>query len=468
MSRSKSKVPASLARGGRRAFLRSATVGIGLALPAFELLRPAPARGATPRKKLALFHFPNGAHPEDWSLGPVGEIAQLPPMFSALEPRRAELTVVSGLSSVAAGADYGCSSGSPHMLPVLTCMSGLGLSCTETNWPAGRSIDFAAAEVLGPTAVPSLYVRPYGAGYNPSVTAAGGGTGVTPITRPSVLFTTLFADGSLTPEALEQLRARRVSILDFVSDEIDELEAAMGTADRQRLEHHLDTVRQLEIEADLAAQACTAPDAPPGSDPADPPDAELPARTDLLMDLAVTALRCDITDVLLFSVGMSQGTPTYSFLDAGTPLADAHQTSHLQAGTTDEERRFWWLETNRYHMSKMARLLDLLHGDDGGAPIVERTVVVGFSEMGFGANHSPYNLPCIVGGAGHVGGRHLHVPCAIVDPSYPSWAYGPYNLGCTDAVAATPIANLWATVLGTLGADAPSFGESTDVIDGLW
>ena len=454
---------------GRRSFLRSAATGLCLSVPAFELLRPRRARAQQSLRKLVLFHFPNGAHPEDWATAPVGPWSELPPLLTPLADHADGLVMLSGLSGVQASHDYSCSSGTPHALPVLSCLTGSGLMCgEETNVPSHRSVDFAAAEVLGPSSIPSLYVRPYGTQFNISISGPGPGTGVQPIRQPHLLFAQLFEHGDLSPEALEQLMARRASVLDYLVGEIETLEGTLGAADRQRLDHHLTTVRQLELEAQLGVEQCAAPETAPVDSPADPPDEQLPQRTDELMDLAITALRCDITDVLVFSVGMSQGVPTYSFLDAGTPPTDAHQTSHMQAGETPEEKRFWWLETNRYHLSKFARLLDLLAGSDGAEPMLDQTAAVCFSEMGMGGLHSVYNLPVIAAGGGIAGGRHEHYPCTIIDPSYGQWQYAPQNTACTDDGGQTPLANLWLTALRALGGDVDVFGESTASLDGLW
>jgi len=458
-------------RVGRRTFLRGASTGLCLALPALELLRGAEASAAGLLDKLVIFHWPNGAHPEDWAHLPAGPIAAaaLPPMLQPLAPHWPDIAMLSGLSNVAAGADYECSSGTPHALPTLTCLTGAGLACTTTNTTVNRSVDHAAAELLPPAQIDSLYLRPYGDSFNLSYPTAGSGSvSQSPIRQPHVLFSQLFGDAGLAPEDLERLYARRLSVLDALNEELTDLRAKVGAADRQRLEHHFDAVRELEQRAELGVTACAPPKVGPAEEPADPPDAELPARTDLLMDLGVMALRCGISNVLLFSVGMSQGTPIYSFLDAGTPPHDAHQTSHMQAGVTVEEKRFWWMETNRYHIAKLARLLDLLSGSDGGEAIIDRAAVVALSEMGYGANHVPYNLPCFVTGAGLQGGRHVHHPCSVVDPSYSSWAYDSSSLFCRDGGGQTALASLWLTVLQALGGEVDLFGEATTTLPDLW
>jgi hypothetical protein len=466
----KIRLPA-VRRIGRRAFVRGASTGLCLALPMLELLGSRDVSAAGPLDKLVLFHFPNGAHPMDWSHLPTGPLPAetLPPMLEPLAGHWNGLTMLSGLSSVAAAQDYECSSGTPHALPTISCLTGAGLACTTSNTTTNRSVDHAAAELLPPAQIPSLYVRPYGSGFNLSFPTAGpGSVSQAPIRQPHVLFGQLFADSAMTPEELERLLARRVSVLDVLGQELADLRSSVGAADRRRLEFHADAVRQLEQRAELGLAACTPPANAPAEEPADPPDAELPARADALMDLSVMALRCGLTNVLLYSVGMSQGTPIYSFLEAGTPPHDAHQTSHMQAGETTEERRFWWQETNRYHMSKLARLLDLLSGADGGEPILDRAAVVALSEMGYGADHSPYNLPCLVGGAGLQGGRHVHYPCTVIDPSYSSWADGGSSMFCEDGGGQTALASLWLTMLQALGGEADSFGEASTTLDELW
>ncbi len=467
---SRIRLPA-VRRVGRRAFLRGASTGLSLALPALELLQGGQASAAGLLDKLVIFRWPNGEHPEDWAHLPTGPLAAtaLPRMLEPLAPHWPDIAMLSGLSNVAAAADYGCSSGTPHALPTLTCLTGAGLTCTTTNTAEHRSVDHAAAEVLPPAQIASLYLRPYGSGFNLSYPVAGDGSvSQPPIRQPHVLFSQLFGDGDLTPEDLERLHARRLSVLDGLNEELTDLRAKVGAADRRRLEHHFDAVRQLEQRAELGAGACTPPKAGPAEEPAEPPDAELPVRTDLLMDIGVMALRCGLTNVLLFSVGMSQGTPIYSFLEAGTPPHDAHQTSHMQAGTTYEEKRFWWQETNHYHLTKLARLLDLLSGSDGSEALIDRAAVVALSEMGYGANHVPYNLPCFVTGAGLQGGRHVHYPCTVVDPSFSSWAYDSSSLYCRDGGSQTALASLWLTVLQALGGEVDAFGEATTTLPDLW
>ena len=59
-------------RVGRRAFLRGASTGVCLALPALELWQGSEAGAAGLLDKLVIFHFPNGAHPDDRSRRPEG------------------------------------------------------------------------------------------------------------------------------------------------------------------------------------------------------------------------------------------------------------------------------------------------------------------------------------------------------------------------------------------------------------
>jgi hypothetical protein len=458
-------------RVGRRAFLRGASTGVCLALPALELWQGSEAGAAGLLDKLVIFHFPNGAHPDDWSHLPEGPVAAdvLPPMLQPLAPHWADIAMLSGLSHVAASFDYDCSAGTPHALPNLACLTGAGLACSTSNTTTNRSIDHAAAEVLPPAQIQSLYVRPYGTGFSMSFPVGGpDSVAQPPIRQPHVLFSQLFGDTGLAPEDLERLYARRLSVIDALGEELSDLRGKVGAADRARLEHHFDAMRQLEQRAELGVSACAPPAMGPAEEEADPPNDQLPVRTDTLMDLSIMALRCGLTNVLLFSVGESQGTPIYSFLDAGVPPHDAHQTSHMQAGETTEEKRFWWQETNRYHMSKFARLLELLSGGDGGEPLIDRAAVVAISEMGFGANHSPYNLPCFVTGAGVAGGRHVHHPCTVVEPSYGSWQYDESSQFCRDEGGQTALASLWLTVLQALGGEVESFGEATTTLDGLW
>lgn len=452
----------------RRSILRAG--GLALALPPLEaLVAPHAAHGAGAGPDvLVAFHFPDGVYLSDWMALPSSPGGPWPDQLQPLAAHRDRLTVLTGLSNIAAGE--GCQTGgSPHGTPRIALFTGNATTCDGA--PGNASFDVVASQTLPPTTRPLLGLRPYKGhtfSADMSFSAAGVGTGIAPLMRPSVVFDQLFAAG-LDPAQAEAIRARRQSILDFAGAELDDLRGDLGAADRVRLDLYGDALRELELRVTAAVGECTPPAMPPADDTDNIPYDQIPARTELLMDLGVLALRCGITRVLTFSVGPSQNPVLYPFLPMGaTPSSDVHQLSHMSWTEDGELAAHWYRDMVKYHLSMFARLLDgLLVDGDLGEDLLARSIVVCASEFSQGGIHHPYNLPVVLGGAGLPGNRVIHYDCAITNPATPQWDDPKYIEHCHDA-AATPIANLWLTILRALGSNVESFGESTGTLDGLW
>jgi hypothetical protein len=453
----------------RRRFLSGAGLaGLAIALPPLEALvrEPRNARAANAPEKLVLFHFPNGAYMPDWLPDGAGPSYELGYQLQPLAAHKDQFVLATGLSNLLTeGTCF--ASGTPHGAPnSVVCLGGV-LGCDKTALDA--SIDHRVAELLPPALEPVLVTRVHNSTGSFLISYAGKGPGmaVSPVSRPSVLFDKLFAGGVDTAQ-LEYVRARRLSVLDFVRGNVAALQKKLGHGDQVRLELHLDAIRELELRADLAAASCDTPNAPPEDTSGDPPYTELPARAELLMDLSVLALRCGLTHVLNFSMGPSQSVADYPFLSEKTPPTNIHQISHWNPLHGWNDTAWWYREVTSWHVKMFGRLLEALAVDDGlDSTLLDRTALVAFSELSFGAWHSPYNLPVLLAGAGLGGGRHLHFPCVVEDPMYGTWNYKPAKEQCADA-SATPLANLWLTLLRLFGGSDEAYGQSTTTLDGLW
>src|SRR5205814_6869563 len=94
------------------------------------------------------------------------------------------------------------------------------------------------------------------------------------------------------------VRARKKSILDNALEEYKRVSAEVGPGDRNRLDVHAETIRQIERELDdsitgpgVASAACKKPDAPV-------PDGAYLEHGQANMQLLTLALACDITRVV--------------------------------------------------------------------------------------------------------------------------------------------------------------------------
>ena len=82
----------------RRAVLRG--IGTAIALPWLESIMPRLAEAAEggPPRRMAFFSVPDGMHMPDWTPPQEGPLAVLPPILAPLEPVKASVTVLSGLT----------------------------------------------------------------------------------------------------------------------------------------------------------------------------------------------------------------------------------------------------------------------------------------------------------------------------------------------------------------------------------
>jgi hypothetical protein len=461
----------------RRSVLRSlAFGGIAVGLPSLESLTPrrAVAGGsvATRPDRLVIFHFPNGALMSDWTPEALGDAYVMGEQLSPLSDLREHFAVVTGLS-LTAGAEEGSSFGTPHGIPNCTFLSGAparsGGACVTAP-----TIDQLAASYLGATTpIRSTNTCQHrGSGSSSfKISWAGSGT-ATPIEiDPIALFDRIFTVS--TPDAVDAIRARRRSILDFVRGDAVRLRARLGAVDRPRLDEHLDAIRALEVRLGAFSSSLASCESPVAPAPHDPADKR--AQLDLLTDVSLLAQRCGSTAVSLVSTGQTQNVEYYL---PGQPDHN-HNLSHLNAVEVEDEadatiRREandrWMKDITRYHMERFARLLrTLVDTPDPAGTLLDRTLVVCLSELSWGDIHSGRSLPVLVAGGGLRGGRHVHFPCNS----------GGHNatgriviqrLGvCAEEVETnTPIANLWLTVMNALGDPRESVGDSTGTLSDLW
>jgi hypothetical protein len=461
----------------RRTLLRGAGLsGIAIALPHLEAM--SVARADAPRaSRFVLFHWPDGVEMNDWRWRDGAASVQR----SELGDLRSRLAVVTGLSSLAGQTAPG-GFGTPHALPAFTAVTGTPI--TPGGGAVGASIDVVASNHLASTS-PSTFNRIFAA---PFQRAGGGGPGIAyledgarqaPMTQPSVLFRQLFA-AEIDEEAAAYLALRRRSILDYVRDDARRLGARLGAADRIRLDRHLEAIRGLERS--IVRPMCDAPGLPPEAEPVNAPESAIMPRAEALVDLQMLALSCGLTNALYFSMGHAQCTHYPYELEAelgeACNASEAHQITHGHGLSASYGGFGWYQALVRWRLRPFLRMMRFLVENDGadGAPLIDSTAVIAFSELSWGGNHNPYDLPVMVGGAGIAGGGMIHYPCTVprseVIPGPPSditWYYRDQADTCADAGAMTSISNLWLTLLRALGSTAESYGvDSTGTLEGLW
>jgi hypothetical protein len=212
-----------------------------------------------------------------------------------------------------------------------------------------------------------------------------------PLRDPQKLFNQLF---SVKPDLAEVVR--RTSVLDVVAEDTRQLSARLGARDRMRLDEHLTHIDEIERRLNVTRAACVSPTAPSDALEGEP---NILAKLDVMADILVAALRCDITRV--FSIYFTTGASILQMNGAGEINGvDAH---HLHDAVHAGERDII-LGFTRLNLTAYATLLDKLTAetDVNGETLLDRSVIMGTSEYGEGFTHSNKEHPFIF--AGKAGG----------------------------------------------------------------
>jgi hypothetical protein len=425
----------------RRAFLRGA--GAALALPLLDAMVPALAQTPAPRRRLGFVYVPNGVIMDQWTPATAGADFELKTILKPLEPFKDSLVVVSNLARAEVNSNHAVSS---------ACwLTGTAPKRTDgPDFRAATSIDqIVAGEIGRDTIFPSLEVATedftglqgtcdpgYSCAYMNTLSWAAPTSPLPMEINPRVVFERLFGGGS-TPEArLKRMRTDR-SILDFVVEDLGELEAGLGPSDRGRLDDYLGHVREIERRIQRAeAQAHAQPDVP--AEPVGVPES-YEEHVALLFDLLALAYETDLTRVFTFMLAREVSQRTYPDLGVTEPH---HAVSHH--GNRAESIAAH-TKVNVYHMQLFARFIERLRSTpDGDGSLLDHSLIVYGAGMSDGNGHTGGPLPlAIVGtGAGRVrGNRHIETP------------------------ASTPTANLLLTLAHKFDVAHETFGVSTGTVD---
>ncbi len=434
----------------RRTLLRGA--GAAVALPLLDAMIPAATAwsqtAAAPRMRMGFFYIPHGAimgntsHGEAmdrWTPSGSGQDFTLSPIMASLEPYKHYVTSFGHLENRAMV-------GGVHSLAPATWLSGTRPDDNAAGAAMSATLDQVVAGHIGQdTTLPSLEL----ASETTSQVAACGGSGCyysstlsfrdahSPLPmeyNPRKVFIQLFGEGD-TPEEREAISNQTVSLLDRITDRTRALQRELDPGDRVVLDNYLDTVREIERRVEMASardlSGIDLPEAPIGE--LDAFDEQVP----LLFDLIALAYQADLTRVVSYMM-VSEGTNrTYNHIGVSDSF---HPVSH-HANDLGRLEKLVAIQT--WHMERFADFLGKMAAiPDGDGTLLDHAVFMYGSNMSNSDRHNGYPLPNILvgGGAGLRGGRLIDLP------------------------ERTPIANLHLSILGKLGVERESFGDSTGTI----
>jgi hypothetical protein len=402
----------------RRAFVR----GLGASGALLPLLHPRHAHAAPPPRRLIVVITPNGVLDDYWwPAGPAGDAFTFPDMTKSLEPHKSELIVFKGLQlrcfmddkPRAFGTAAPSAGGSHDNYPALLTGKKLLRFAAFNKTADGPSIDQYIADGLVKNGVKTPFrALTLGAktqtGKSDQAIFRDADQPITPENSPAKLFDTLFAGRALDPGAFNKLRADRKSVLDFVAKDLQSFATRLGTEDKQKVQGHLQTIRDLEGELAAAGGAGTAGCAAP--DKASLAMADFPTTIKAHMDLSVAALACDLTRVITLQLSDNGGTMVFDFLggDFTQPsksgdFGKIHNTHEIAHHAGEADIKPLKIQVEQFFMERVAYLIGKLKSvREGAGTLLDNTAVLYMNNAHNGGGHSSDHIPMVL--AGRCGG----------------------------------------------------------------
>jgi hypothetical protein len=348
------------------------------------------SKAAGPIESRFLLWFNGNGIPERyWIPAETGPDYELTPCLAPLGPVRDYVHVISGIDNVAARLG---GQGNGHF----NALSGLMTGTPFTGRGAGGpSIDqILAAKIGSKSRFPSLQVgvarESHGELAHRNMTWAGYERALPPEMIPHNLFDRLFGMKN------ESWVGRKKSVLDLVQEDVHALEPVLGEADKQRLDEHLASVRDLE-----RAVASLPPDY--GRNIKEPEDVadltDYPKIAKIQSDLVVHALASGQTRVVAYMLTKCQSLTRFPWLGLAGGNRH-HDYTHNNAGTPEQQRVMrdicrWHAEEFSYMLQKMRSV------PEGDGNLLDHTCAVYVHEHAEANPHKCNGLAILVaGGAG--------------------------------------------------------------------
>jgi hypothetical protein len=448
----------------RRHVLRGA--GVALALPWLESLQPRLARGqaAPPRRRFIATYFPLGS-PDFWTPPAAGTGAAwtLSPILEPFAPIKSHLNVLSRVDQTVYDPGGVEPSNGPLTASYLTAVKvSTDFMPGTQRGVNGISIDqrIAAALPAGATPLPSLQlglstIRSYCDGapceFSRSISWKDARTPLGKLVNPQAVFDLIVSGGF--PASPNVAAKGRKSVLDFVLANATTVQSRLGRSDRARMEQFLTSVRDLETRvAAVASTTCAPVQRPTLSADVDnvPAGYNRDDHANVMIDLIVMALACDVTRVVSFMLDDSRSDFSYDFLTARTFTATGSTPTTIPlrdtpvGGANSSRQDSGWATMVWWYASKMSLLCQKLAAipDGSSATLLDNSVA--WFGSGMVEEWDWRNVPVLFVGSG---GGVLKVDQFVPFASTQS------------------LSNVYLTFLRSVfGQTDASFGDSTGVI----
>jgi hypothetical protein len=453
--------------------------GLGLGLGLGRGRPAVAAPGDIPRR--IIFYYGSGMLYDFWeptaSMGkpaPEEYDFQLGELHAPLQPYKDRLIYVDGIGMVSEEVDPG-EKGNAHNQGAKHALAPYDSSGTDL--PGGVSIDQFIAKALNePQAVtPHQSLVLQAAGWTNELTlfsgavASGPGALVPGIWDPRQAYDKIFGmfQGGQDPQVIDQLRAQRAAVFNLAADDFTGLQSRVGTADADRLQIHLDLLRDLEERLKLQdSLTCTKPEplvTPPGN--FEQYDSQYFAgnfnlSADMHSQLITAALACDQTRVVTLEM-QYPGDSDFDYTAGQFDTVDAHDLVHKINDKNSPQyqipeavaciRKMCTIEAQ-----KLANLLGMLAAvpEGDGKSLLDHTIVLYCGQIAYGS-HDLARLPWIVIGD--------------ADGYFKTGRYIKYAAN-PNSQRGLPHNNLYVSLANAMGIDIDTFGNPaacTGPLDGL-
>jgi len=377
----------------RRRFLKLVTAA-GLTTATLPFARLAMAAGSSAPKRVIFFYTPDGCLPDDWHAQGSGTNFTLPAMTKPLERVRQHCVFLSGLNMVGPGGTH-----EGGVIKFLTGTGGQGNPGVSLDYYLGQAFKAESNRPhLNLNAVP-IYTDKH-------ITYDSNGIPVMPEMNPLAAFDSLFSTSSQTGNGNQ----RKISVLDHSLAEVKALQARLGADEKNKLDTHLESLRELEQKLSSTVGSCSSWNFNPTGfkvtkkelwqNPEFMDAKQMGLIYDLHADVALHALACGLTRVVTLKWNNSVADVVMS--EAGTSKT-CHGASH-EAGQDFITIKAWYME-------RFARLIEKLAATpDGSGTLLDSTLVLHGSCLANGSWHNHDNMPFVLAGgsaSGIAGGRSL-------------------------------------------------------------
>ncbi|HWB81846.1 MAG TPA: DUF1552 domain-containing protein [Nannocystaceae bacterium] len=418
----------------RRMFLRGAG-GVTVGLPMLTSLLPKEARGAaTGVRRFVGFLTGNGVNmtkfrPSASQLGTIDATMLANTSLAPLSSHAARMIIPRGIhtrpvgySQATPGDDH--HKGQGHRLTAAPLDAG-------TQLATGMSIDQLIADELDPGGRPALLLEVGPRTGTPLAVSSyrGANQPVVPENNPWLAYQDMMGLSGLDDAELARMTARRQSVLDLLEGEFGWLQGKdIGAADRMKLEMHLQTIRDLEVDMIEGLVPCQL-DAARAAELAalDPDTVDYDAQYKnvgrMHMDLVALAIACGSTVSATLQWHCGANGPIFTW-DGMSHVYNHHKLSHGNTMDDDTGAQIdgyadMVAQIDTWYATQLAYLADKLAAyEEGDGTVLDNCALVWMNDLADGKSHSYQDMPhVLVGGCGGYlqTGQHVKV---TAEPSF--------------------------------------------------